>query len=91
MRTTFIVVFMGAVVSGCLAIAQTSAPAQPSPAPSAPPKWASSSPLSSYIGVNVQEIDSERAKALKLREEAGVEITRVTPDSPADKAGLNNL
>lgn len=43
---------------------------------------------SSYIGVMVQEIDSERAKALKLREEAGVEITRVEPDGPAEKGGL---
>lgn len=43
---------------------------------------------SSFIGVNVQEIDSERAKALKLREEAGVEITRVESDSPAEKGGL---
>jgi serine protease Do len=42
----------------------------------------------SYLGVMLQEIDSERAKALKLPEEAGVEITRVEPDSPADKAGV---
>lgn len=44
----------------------------------------------SYLGVNVQEIDSERAKDLKLREEAGVEVTRVAPDSPADKGGLKS-
>src|SRR5271166_5596536 len=43
---------------------------------------------SRYIGVMVQEIDSERAKELKLREEYGVEVTRIEPDSPADKAGL---
>ncbi len=42
----------------------------------------------SYIGVMMQEIDSERAKALKLHEEGGVEITLVEPDSPAEKAGL---
>lgn len=41
-----------------------------------------------YIGVGMQEIDSERAKALKLHEEGGVEITVVEPDSPAEKAGL---
>ena len=43
---------------------------------------------SSYIGVMLQEINSDRAQALKLPEEAGVEITRIAPDSPADKAGL---
>jgi serine protease Do len=42
----------------------------------------------SYIGVMMQEIDSERAKALKLHEEGGVEITVVEQDSPAEKAGL---
>jgi serine protease Do len=42
----------------------------------------------SYLGVMVQEIDSDRAKAMKLPEEAGVEITRVESESPADKAGL---
>jgi serine protease Do len=42
----------------------------------------------SYIGVGVAEITSERAKALSLREEHGVEITRVAEDSPAAKGGL---
>jgi serine protease Do len=36
----------------------------------------------------MQEVDSERAKVLKLHEEGGVEITIVEPDSPAEKAGL---
>ncbi len=42
----------------------------------------------SYIGVMMQEVDAERAKALKLNEVAGVEITVVEPESPAEKAGL---
>jgi serine protease Do len=42
----------------------------------------------SYLGVNLREIDSDRAKELKLKEETGVEITRVEEDSPAAKAGL---
>lgn len=41
-----------------------------------------------YMGVMVQEIDSERAQALKLPGEYGVEITRIEPDSPAERAGL---
>jgi serine protease Do len=45
-------------------------------------------PASSYVGVMMQEINSDRAKTLKLPEEAGVEITRVEPDSPAEHAGL---
>lgn len=42
----------------------------------------------SFLGVGVQEINSERSKALKLKDEYGVEITRVDDDSPAAKAGL---
>jgi serine protease Do len=45
-------------------------------------------PSGSYLGVMMQEVDSERAKALKLREPGGVEITVVEPESPAEKAGL---
>jgi serine protease Do len=41
-----------------------------------------------YLGVGLQEINAERAKALKLREEGGVEITSVIRESPAEKAGL---
>jgi len=44
----------------------------------------------SYLGIGVQEITSERAKALKLTEERGVEVTRVEEDSPASKAGLKD-
>jgi serine protease Do len=42
----------------------------------------------SYLGVGVVEVTAERAKALNLREEQGVEVTRVEDDSPADKAGI---
>ena len=42
----------------------------------------------SYIGVGLGEIDSDRARQLKLKEEHGVEVTRVEEDSPAGKAGL---
>ena len=42
----------------------------------------------SFLGVAVAEINAERAKTLKMREEYGVEITRVEDDSPASKAGL---
>jgi serine protease Do len=45
-------------------------------------------PASSYLGVSLAEIDSKRAGELKLKEPAGVEITRVEEGSPAEKAGL---
>ncbi|MBM3775161.1 MAG: PDZ domain-containing protein, partial [Acidobacteria bacterium] len=42
----------------------------------------------SYLGVGVADIDAERAKALNLKEERGVEVKSVDEDSPAAKAGL---
>jgi len=42
----------------------------------------------SFLGVGIQEIDSNRAKELKLSEYAGVEVTRIAPDSPAERAGI---
>lgn len=41
-----------------------------------------------YLGVNLAEINADRARELKLREAYGVEITRVEEGSPAEKAGL---
>jgi serine protease Do len=41
-----------------------------------------------YLGVSLAEIDANRAKELKLREDYGVEITRVEDGSPAEKAGV---
>jgi serine protease Do len=41
-----------------------------------------------YLGVNLAEIDANRAKELKLKDDYGVEITRVEENSPAEKAGL---
>jgi len=43
-----------------------------------------------YLGVNLAEIASDRARELKLKEAYGVEITRVEDGSPADKAGLKS-
>src|SRR5713226_6186522 len=42
----------------------------------------------SFLGVAVAEIDNDRARALKLGEAHGVEITNIEADSPAAKAGL---
>jgi serine protease Do len=58
------------------------------PASAQPPRVPVALPSGSYIGVMLHEVDSDRAKALSLPEVGGVEVTRVGPDSPADKAGL---
>ena len=42
----------------------------------------------SYLGVGVVEISPERAKELHLKDEHGVEVRCVDPESPALKAGL---
>jgi serine protease Do len=41
-----------------------------------------------YLGVQLADIDADRAKALHLDEERGVEIEKVEPGSPAESAGL---
>src|SRR5260221_1984966 len=41
-----------------------------------------------YLGVNVDDVSSDRVAALKLKEERGVEVTMVDQDSPAGKAGM---
>ncbi|MBE0657289.1 MAG: PDZ domain-containing protein [Bryobacteraceae bacterium] len=58
------------------------------PAPMAPPEVFTIRPSGSFLGVGVREIDAERAKVLKLSGEYGVEVTKVDPSSPAEKAGL---
>ena len=73
------------LIAAGFAAGQPAAPQTPQ-APQAP--QALSLHPTSYVGVMMQEIDSARAKTLKLPEEAGVEITRVEADSPAERAGL---
>ncbi|MGO9260484.1 MAG: PDZ domain-containing protein [Bryobacteraceae bacterium] len=41
-----------------------------------------------YLGIGVQDIDADRAKALKLKETRGAEVTSIVDDSPAAKAGF---
>ena len=43
---------------------------------------------SSYLGIGAVEVTPDRAKALYLKEERGVEVAHVEDDSPAAKAGI---
>ncbi|HEX6802791.1 MAG TPA: PDZ domain-containing protein [Terriglobales bacterium] len=42
----------------------------------------------SYLGVDTEDVSSDRLGALHLKEETGVEVTMVDQDAPAGKAGL---
>jgi serine protease Do len=48
----------------------------------------SDSSTTSYLGVDITDVTTERLSALKLKEEKGVEVTMVDQDAPAGKAGL---
>jgi len=76
-----------AVLSPMTALAQPAPPPPPGPGQVLIERYGLAQG-GSYLGVGVKEIDGDRAKALKLREEYGVEITNVQKESPAEKAGL---
>lgn len=75
-------------------------PPQPPPAPPQP-SWPQNRPAGqapqvlvwntgggSFLGVHATDVDSARARELRLKEERGVEITGVEPGSPAERAGI---
>lgn len=43
---------------------------------------------SSYLGVDIADVTTDRLGTLKLKEEKGVEVTMVDQDAPAGKAGI---
>ncbi len=72
-----------AIASGATVNAQSG-----SPSPKVAGRTAVDPRYQSFLGVGVWEIDAERAKALKMREERGVEILNVEEQSAAARAGL---
>jgi serine protease Do len=42
----------------------------------------------SYLGVDIADVTTDRLSALKLKEEKGVEVTMVDQDAPAGKVGI---
>ena len=82
---------IGSMVSTLLLFGVIACFAQPEPPqpPRAPRKVLTIDGVSSsFLGVGVAEVDTERAKELKLKEERGVEVKNVEEDSPAGKAGV---
>jgi serine protease Do len=68
---------------------------QPTPPPAAAPRAHAAAGTyvvqhggGSYMGIGVVDITSERAKALNLKEERGVEVTSIIEDGPSAKAGI---
>lgn len=83
--------------TAAIALLSLPALAQPAAPPAAPPppeppragfKVMTIGGPVSYLGIGVKDILAERARELKLKEEAGVEVTQVDSNSPAEKAGL---
>jgi serine protease Do len=85
-RITFVLAAL--LVAGNAALAQPDPPAPPAPPRSPRVRVAVSGSPTSFLGVGVTDVDAERAKALNLKEEHGVEVTSVDADSPASKAGV---
>lgn len=75
------------------ALAQPAPPPPVAPVPPEPPRAMRAITIGgsgSYLGIGVKEILADRAKELKLKEEAGIEVTRVDSGSPAEKAGIKS-
>ncbi len=101
MRTNLAIgsAILAVTIAGLEASAQTPAPApppppaQPAPTVRAAPRARTAATIATggtYLGIGVQDIDTERARALKLRDVRGAEVTSVTEDSPAAKAGIKD-
>src|ERR1017187_8977106 len=76
------------VLAAAAAWAQPAPPTPPTPPARAVQRLTITNGEGSYLGIGTADIGSDRAKALKLKEERGAEITKVYEDSPAAKAGF---
>src|SRR5437868_14262640 len=80
------------LMAGAVCGATLERPALAEVTPPAPPRARCSTYVlqrtGSYLGVGVVDVTAERAKALNLKEERGVEVTSVVDDGPAAKAGV---
>jgi membrane-associated protease RseP (regulator of RpoE activity) len=82
------------ILAGCMLVLLSGAPATfaadcPGDAHQYPGEYSETQKTKgSYLGVEVADVESDRVAALKLKEEAGVEVTAVDEDAPAGKAGF---
>ena len=74
-----------AMASGAAAAPRHTAPPAPPETPEPP-----ATPNQAWLGVELQDVDAEMAKALDLREGEGALVNRVVEDSPAATAGLQD-
>ena len=85
MKTSSVIVFVAAAgLVSCSAFAQQEA------APRAHPVqgYVVEKVSNGYLGIGGLDIGAERAKALNLKEERGVEVSSLAEDGPAAKAGI---
>jgi len=71
--------------SGAAADLRRTPPPDPPTAPEPPP-----APAQAWLGVELQDVDAQMAKALDLREGEGALVSRVVDDSPAAEAGIED-
>jgi serine protease Do len=82
------------ILAGCMLALLSGAPATfaavcPGDAHQFPGEYSESQKTKgSYLGVEVNDVESDRVAVLKLKEETGVEVTAVDEDAPAGKAGF---
>jgi serine protease Do len=85
MRTSSVIVFVAAAgLASCSAFAQQEAAPRAHRAQGFVVEKASGG----YLGIGGLDISPERAKALNLKEERGVEVSSLAEDGPAAKAGI---
>src|SRR5215469_1333438 len=77
-----------AMIAAPLTAQQTPTPPKPPRAPRTVTVYSTATAGRSYLGVDINDVTSDRVGPLKLKEERGAEIVSVDQDAPAGKAGL---
>src|ERR1019366_9344650 len=85
MRTSSVIAFVAAAgLVSCAAFAQDVL----TPRGQSAAGWSVQKTSGGYLGIGGLDISPERAKALNLKEERGVEVSSLAEDGPAAKAGI---